>query len=219
MPASPYLWKELTMSKSIAEQLQAAEDIVSAISDEAVRPEESTDTSIQSAAADTSLAQPADITPLQHQCAILAGRGFTFREIAEEYGIPEGTLHAWNRVNDAFRIALRYYTAQWSDDIGRKAMRTVEEKLMYIDEMAEKDQNTILKLGLEIRKQRLADDVARSKMEMDLRRADSLEAYQKKQLELLEQRMAQGGGGDLTEDEVVIYNGPTVIEGEFDTDL
>jgi hypothetical protein len=203
------------MPKSITEQAEIAEDISRALLDEVAQSE----VSIQQVASDTSIAQAADISPLQHQCAILAGRGFTFREIAEEFGIPEGTLHAWNRVNDPFRLALRYYTSQWSDDIGRKAMRTVEQKLIYIDEMAEKDQNTILKLGLEIRKQRLADEVARSKMELDLRRACTLEEYQRRQLELLEQRANNGRLDDLSEEEVAIYTGSTVIEGEFDTDL
>lgn len=89
------------------------------------------------------------LTALQHQVAVIHGRGVPFSTIAERLGIRLSDLHEWHQAVPTFRHAVDYYRTMQQDEIGGRVRASVD-RMLQDESLSAKEIAAILRIGEKI---------------------------------------------------------------------
>ena len=89
------------------------------------------------------------LTALQHQVAVIHGRGVEFSTIAQRLGVNNSDLHEWFQSIPVFRAAIDYYRTMQMEEIGGKVRSTVD-RMLGDESLSPKELAAILRVGEKI---------------------------------------------------------------------
>ena len=89
------------------------------------------------------------LTPLQHEVAVINGRGVSFREIAERLNVEVNEIYQWHQQIETFRRAIDYYREMMQLEIEGNTLGLVD-RLLQDESLDDKDKIGVARLGEKI---------------------------------------------------------------------